>query len=887
MGCTASKLDNEDTVRRCKDRRHHMKAAVYARHHLAAAHSDYCRSLIRTGSALSTFAAGEPLAVSDRTAPVFLRSPSSSSTTTATIKPPRPPPPPRHIPSPSPSASLRHHPQPPPQPEYSPSISSSKLPHILSSSHQQRRKKPIKLPHILSDSSFTSSPTQKAPHDFNDNPFFTYNAKANSSYTNTPSQTSSVWNWENFYPPSPPDSEYFEQLNNKRSNRPAAHRDNGSDMDEVHDDEDEKGSRYSTSHSNYSNHQSHNQQQGINNNKQFDFFDDDKASSYSSYSSYSRNEKNDFGKPGKLGRKVVSGNSPHHLNRWDSEEEEEEDRETERETEREEVQCSEWGDHDHYSTTTSSSSDHEESRSGIGIGTRSNMGSKNGAGNGVAADANVNSGGKMAFDSGVELGHAVFQGKAEKFSTADGSSTASWGNNGKGDREIVSDRRIAVRHKDLAEIGAAIKMYFDQAAAAGGQVSAMLETERAQLDRSFTKLKKTVYHSSGVFSNLSSSWTSKPPIAVKYKFEPGSLEESGGSNSLCSTLERLLAWEKKLYQEVKAREGVKIDHEKKLSALQSQEYRGDEEAKLDKTKASIKRLQSLILVTSQAVSTTSTAIVGLRDSELVPQLVGLCHGFMYMWKSMNQYHEVQYDIVQQVQGLVNRTTQGESTSDLHRQATRDLESAVSAWHSSFCRLMKFQREFIRSLHEWFKLTFLPVSSEQTNGNREHSEVFAFCDEWKLALDRIPDTVASEAVKSFINVVNSISLKQREELKIKGRTESASKELEKKASSLRNIEKKYYNSYSMVGIGLPDTGPDNWHALDARDPLAEKKLELAACQRRVADEMLKHSKAVEVTRSNTLNNIQTGLPGVFQAMTSFSAMIAGALEAVCTHSYAIR
>ena len=74
---------------------------------------------------------------------------------------------------------------------------------------------------------------------------------------------------------------------------------------------------------------------------------------------------------------------------------------------------------------------------------------------------------------------------------------------------------------------------------------------------------------------------------------------------------------------------MKIEHEKKLSALQSQEYRGDEEAKLDKTKAAIKRLQSLILVTSQAVSTTSTAIVGLRDSELVPQLVGLCHGLVF------------------------------------------------------------------------------------------------------------------------------------------------------------------------------------------------------------------------------------------------------------------
>lgn len=62
---------------------------------------------------------------------------------------------------------------------------------------------------------------------------------------------------------------------------------------------------------------------------------------------------------------------------------------------------------------------------------------------------------------------------------------------------------------------------------------------------------ETIYHSSGVLSNLSSSWTSKPPLSVKYRFEPSSMEQSGGTKSLCSTLERLLAWEKKLYQEVK------------------------------------------------------------------------------------------------------------------------------------------------------------------------------------------------------------------------------------------------------------------------------------------------------------------------------------------------
>ncbi|XAR54187.1 hypothetical protein NMG60_11029214 [Bertholletia excelsa] len=788
MGCTASKLDNEDTVRRCKERRRLMKEVVHARHHLAAAHADYCRSLRNTGSALTAFAAGEHLSVSDETPAVLLRTPSSVSRST-TIPPPVPP----RVP-PSPSV---HSPPPPPRfsPSPSPTVASSKMPHIfsassVSSSRRPRKPPPMKLPHILSESSACSSPrshSQARSDTFAPN--FTYNA--NWDYSSTPSQASSVWNWENFYPPSPPSSEFFARRN--------------------HDDD-----KFST-YSNFETNQNRSKHQNLH------LDDDDKATTNSDYQAHHQKH----------------GNHHNHQPEVD-------------EAEREEVHYSEWDDH--YNTTSSSEDEHDgdgDSRSEAE--TRSNFGSS------VHAEPK-----------------APPAAAASKYSTMgksfdkpnDAGSYASW-TAGVGATEMT----MVIRHRDLAEIVAAIKDYFDKAASAGEQVSEMLETGRAQLDRSFQQLKKTVYHSSGVFSNLSSSWTSKPPIAVKYRFEPGSLDEPGSSKSLCSTLERLLAWEKKLYQEVKAREGVK-------------EYRGDQEVKLDKTKASIKRLQSQIVVTSQAVSTTSSATNGLRDTDLVPQLVELCRGFMYMWRSMNQFHDVQNHIVQQVRGLENRSTKGDSTSDLHRQATRDLESAVSGWHSSFCRLIKFQRDFICSLHGWFKLTLVPVNDEPITVSNEPSEVFAFCEEWKLALDRLPDTVASEAIKSFINVVHSIFMKQTEELKMKRRTESASKELEKKASALRSIEKKYYSSYSMVGIGLPESGPDNGHALDARDPLAEKKSELAACQRRVEDEMLKHSKAVEVTRAMTLNNLQTGLPGVFQAMTSFSALIMEALETVCLGGYSL-
>ncbi|MBA0559894.1 hypothetical protein Golob_016831, partial [Gossypium lobatum] len=720
-------------------------------------------------------------------------------------------------------------PQPPPlspSPSPSPTIASSKLPHILSASslpsptsnRRRPRKLPPKLPHILSEPSPCSSP-QSSKSGFS-NSFFPAAYQNNSTYSTTPSQDSSVWNWENFYPPSPPDSEFFEQkLQQQQRMQQLPHRQHhlGSNNPEYTEDTETEKSEY------------------------------------------------DFFRPQNLNHRYDS-NSVNSKRNFDEE------------TEREEVQCSEWGDHDRYTTTSSSDEDEEEADD---VASRSEIGDRSNFGSSMTGESEKFHHLHHQTPPSVQprIYGAVAGTKMDNKSEDAGSSAGSYKTG------AMMEMKMVVRHRDLKKIVDAIKENFDKAAAAGDQVSEMLEISRAQLDKNFRQLKKTVYHSSSMFSNLSSSWTSKPPLAVKYRLDATALNESGGSKSLCSTLDRLLAWEKKLYDEVKAREGVKIEHEKKLSTLQSQEYKREDETKIDKTRASITRLQSLIIVTSQAVSTTSTAIIGLRDGDLVPQLIEICHGLLKL------------EIAELVKALILSASvayhqlsgKGDSTSELHRQATCDLESAISAWHSSFCRLMKFQRDFIHSIHGWFKLTLRPVSNDNVDGNgkTDLSDVYAFCDEWKLALERVPDTVASEAIKSFINVVHVISVKQTEELKIKKRTETASKELEKKASSLRNIERKFYHSYSMVGIGLPDSGADHGQVLDARDPLAEKKSELAGCQRRVEDEMLRHAKAVEVTRAMTLNNIQTGLPGVFQALTNFSALFTEALDSVCSRSYRIK
>lgn len=59
MGCTQSKIEHEEAVSRCKERKAHMKDAVAARNTFAAFHTAYTMALKNTGAALSDYGEGE------------------------------------------------------------------------------------------------------------------------------------------------------------------------------------------------------------------------------------------------------------------------------------------------------------------------------------------------------------------------------------------------------------------------------------------------------------------------------------------------------------------------------------------------------------------------------------------------------------------------------------------------------------------------------------------------------------------------------------------------------------------------------------------------------------------------------------------------------------
>ncbi|KAG6399864.1 hypothetical protein SASPL_141349 [Salvia splendens] len=427
---------------------------------------------------------------------------------------------------------------------------------------------------------------------------------------------------------------------------------------------------------------------------------------------------------------------------------------------------------------------------------------------------------------------------------------------------------VSTKGKDLVEIIKEVDDYFLQAANAGGPLSALLEVPVSNFNRQSSLGKDNGYGKS--LSPLHWSWGSgsaKWNAFGKFCEDPiGSAVHlaANGNATHCSTVERLYAWEKKLCLEVKNAESLKLEHEKRVAALRKLEMKNADYIKTEKAKKEVEKLESQMTVAVQTIETTSFEIIKLRESELHPQLLQLIKGLMGMWRSMYEFHQVQTHIVQQLKYL-NCIPSVEPTSEIHRQSTLQLELEAQQWHLSFCSLIKAQREYIQSLTGWLRLSLFQVGNNPINKTKQDSAIYSLCEEWQLAINNAPDKVASEGIKSFLTVIHAIVVQQAEEQKQKRSSESVFKELEKKAGELRSLESKH--------------GPSQTYGDTIKDPVREKRAKVEALRSKGEDEKAKYEKSISVTRAMTMNNLQMGLPHVFQAMTGFANVCTQAFESV--------
>ncbi|CAE6014891.1 unnamed protein product [Arabidopsis arenosa] len=230
------------------------------------------------------------------------------------------------------------------------------------------------------------------------------------------------------------------------------------------------------------------------------------------------------------------------------------------------------------------------------------------------------------------------------------------------------------------------------------------------------------------------------------------------AGSHASTLDRLYAWERKLYDEVKGSQTVRREYDEKCRILRELESEGKSSQRIDKTRAVVKDLHSRIRVAIHRIDSISRRIEELRDNELQPQLEELIEGLSRMWEVMLECHKVQFQLIKACYrgGNIKLNMQ----SELHRQVTSHLEDELSALASSFTKWITGQKSYIQAINEWLvKCVALPQRSSKRKRRAPQPSlrnygppIYATCGIWLEKLEVLPTKEVSGSIKALASDV---------------------------------------------------------------------------------------------------------------------------------------
>ncbi|KAL5699480.1 hypothetical protein ACHQM5_030374 [Ranunculus cassubicifolius] len=351
------------------------------------------------------------------------------------------------------------------------------------------------------------------------------------------------------------------------------------------------------------------------------------------------------------------------------------------------------------------------------------------------------------------------------------------------------------RPTTMAEVVKDIETQFVRVCDSATEVSTMLEARKAQYastshEHTGAKMLNPVAlfrsassrsSSSRFFNNSSSSrddgYDSTSDLAEDACMFSGSHQ---------STLDRLYAWEKKLYIEVRSGERIRIAYEKKCAQLRNQDVKGEDPSVIDKTRVAIRDLHTQIKVSIHSVESISKRIETLKDEELLPQLLELIQGLSRMWGMMAECHQYQKRAVDEAKLLLASATNPKAnlrrqsdillSNDPSRLAQTGvkLESELRNWGACFETWITAQRSYIHAITGWLlrcvqcdsDTSKLPFSPRRSNGT---PAIFGICIQWSRFLDTIQENSVIDGIDFFAGGMGSLYAQQlRDEMSASGR-----------------------------------------------------------------------------------------------------------------------
>ncbi|XP_073307263.1 uncharacterized protein [Primulina huaijiensis] len=323
------------------------------------------------------------------------------------------------------------------------------------------------------------------------------------------------------------------------------------------------------------------------------------------------------------------------------------------------------------------------------------------------------------------------------------------------------------------EVVREIQLQFDRASESGSELSKFLEVGKLRYKRrhGVNHVSSKMLHLPMVPSLPSTSKGSEINMADPAYLEANQELETRSRN-LSSTLHKLYLWEKKLYEEVKAEEKMRVLHDRKSKKLKYLDERGAEASKVDVTRTLVRSLSTKIKIAIQVVDKISVKINNLRDEELWPQLNDFIQGLTTMWKSMLECHRNQCQAIGEAKRL-DAIAFHKYLSDAHFEATRQFECDLVNWTLRFSYWVDAQKGFVRALNTWLRNCLLYVPEETADGIVPFSPgrigappVFVVCNQWWQSLERISEKEVVGFMRDFAS--NVLQLWDRDKAEMRQR-----------------------------------------------------------------------------------------------------------------------
>ncbi|XP_006658396.3 protein ROLLING AND ERECT LEAF 2-like [Oryza brachyantha] len=420
----------------------------------------------------------------------------------------------------------------------------------------------------------------------------------------------------------------------------------------------------------------------------------------------------------------------------------------------------------------------------------------------------------------------------------------------------------------VGDILRALDEHFLQASQSTHEVSKLLEAARMHYHSNFAETRGFVDHSARVMQVITWNRSFKgipQPENVRNELDEDEWETHA------TTLDKLHAWEKKLYHEVKDFEVIKREYQQKLAVLNKKKQRGVSSSSLEKTKSVVSHLHTKYVVDMQTMESTIAEINRLRDHQLYPKLLELVKGMGVMWDTMYIHHKTQLRIISGLKSL-DISVAARETSDQHHDRTVQLYNVVQDWHAQFDKFMTYQKQYVGSLYSWIKLNVIPIDTNlKPNSSQPHETtppIKRLLHAWHDILGKLPDEAAKKAIYTFAEIVKTILVHQEDELKLRLKIEDTRREHGRKRRQFDDWAQKYM--HKTAGILPEDGNPDGLRA----DPMVERKAAMERMELSMKELEETYVKQCRVVREKSLNLLRTSLPELFTVVSDFSLQSAG-------------